>query len=325
MSERPLDYPFQPDAFPEVGYLFNPDTFPAFRPPEPASASHHLMYVPSGAKRFENYLATIARRDFITCVLTDERVTPRFKEWIAPTGLPEIVEAISDFLDRVAQRRGLARRGDLAHVELVPPAKVQDLLPDGHRLEEYLYSAYRRGSAVLKAASMYVRNDLGQEWPWLAHSLAYHLVLRQWEHAVGLTMQFMFPSKPDPPAPGEPLRPTLSEGTSHETNAILRKRWRREIDETLAKRRRIGPPTWHLPLGRPRSDSEQNMPRWTRWLYTDLTTKEVRYQLARSYHDEQDDCPGDGPACHRCYEQVRYGIKRALTILNNTSRPRTQK
>jgi hypothetical protein len=251
-------------------------------------------------------------------------ITPRFKEWIAQIGLPEIVEAIADFLDRVAQRRGLARRGDLSRIERVPLAVVQDLLPEGHRLEERLYRAYRRGSEVLKASSMYVRNDLGQEWPWLAHSLAYHLVLQQWEHAVGLTIQFTFQSKPDPPAPREPLSLTL-EATSHETNAALEKRWLREIKEALAKRRRIGPKAWHLPIGRPRPESERNMPRWTKWLYSDLTTEEVRYQLAQSYHDDRKDCPGDDPPCHSCQEQVRYGIERARTILNNTSRPFTQK
>jgi hypothetical protein len=308
---------------------FNPDKFPEFMPPEyEFSSVLDMMYKPSGSTRFENYLATIAREEFVACLLEDARVTPHFQAWMSRIGVPGIADDIADYLDRVAQRRGLASRGDLARVLPAPLTLIQDLLPEGHRLKDRLYIAYERGNEVLEAACDYVRNDLGQQWRWLAYRLTYHLLLQQWEHAVGLTMHMDWPGYmrwllSDPPL--QPVSATIHwEAGLGESNAAVEKRVIAELRRELAKRRPIKMRGWDLKIGRVRPDSEQNMPRYTRWLYKDLTSKGIRYQLAQSYHDERQDCPGDFPSCP-CQQNVHYGITRALEILNNTSSPFTEK
>ena len=92
------------------------------------------------------------------------------------------------FLDRVADRYGLSRRGDLGRTARPPHISVEDDLPEWYGLQDRLYAAYRRSPEVRNAACTYVSDDLQQPWPWLAYRLTHHVFEQAWEDALGITM-----------------------------------------------------------------------------------------------------------------------------------------
>ena len=326
MNDRPLVYPFNHDAFPAGVHVFNPHKFPEFMPPYHflQAWAIDVMYKPSSSTRFENYLATIAREELITCLLQDEHATPRFEEWMSNIGFTAIAYDISDYLNRVAQRRGLAHRGDIARVSPAPLTLIQDLLPEGYTLQDRLYEAYTRSREVLRTAWSYVIEDLVQQWRWLAYRLTHDLLLQRWEHAVGLKMHRDWRTYSRWLLSKPPLQP--ASGTIHweahlgESDAAVTRRVLAALKVELGKRQPIAMNGCDLKIGRVRADSEKHIPRWTRWLYRDLTTNGARYRLAQLHHETQHDCDGENPACHRCQAEVRYGIDRALTILSNTQK-----
>jgi hypothetical protein len=122
MSDRPVETPYNPHYFPE------------FSPPYPSRTFDDVMYAVSGQNRAENHLITIARDEFLRCWLADERMTARLRTWSATIGLPEIINDVAEFLDRVADRYGFSVRADLGRIPRPPHISVEDLLPEWYGL-----------------------------------------------------------------------------------------------------------------------------------------------------------------------------------------------
>jgi hypothetical protein len=173
------DYPLE--------QVYPPDSFPHFQDPIPLGKFHHVMYDVSGETRVQNHLITLARDTLVSCLHTDARVTEYLQEWSASIGLPAIEHDIADFLDRVAQRFGLARRGDIPRYRRTPDTPIEDLLPEWYRLQDRLYTAYRRAGEVVDAAGACVRDEWRLPWPWLALRLAYDLFEQAYDRALGVS------------------------------------------------------------------------------------------------------------------------------------------
>jgi hypothetical protein len=107
MSDRPVEPPY------------NPHDFPHFEPPYPTKKCSDVMYEVSGETRAENHLITTAQDEFLSCWLNDKRMTARLQTWSASVGLPEIINDVAAFLDRVTDRYGFSRRANLGRI---PPS-----------------------------------------------------------------------------------------------------------------------------------------------------------------------------------------------------------
>ena len=167
---------------------YNPHRFPHFDPPDQNQRLSDVMYAVSGRTRAENHLITIAREEFVLSWLSDTRMLSRLNEWRASVDHPAIVIDIADFLDRVAERYGFSRRADLGRIPAPPQTSIEDFIPEWYRLQDRLYTAYRRGRTAMDAIEIYVRDELRQPWPWLVGRLAHHVFQQAWEQAVGVTM-----------------------------------------------------------------------------------------------------------------------------------------
>jgi len=176
MSNHPAQHPYDPNRFPH------------FESPYMSPRLYDVMYDASGKTRAKNHLIMIARDEFLLCWLSNERMAVRLEGWRASVGLPEIVNDIADFLDRVAGRLGVPRRADLGRIPCTPQALFEDFIPEWCRLQDRLYTAYQRGREVMDATAVYVWNELRQPWPWLAGRLGYQVYRQEWERAKGITI-----------------------------------------------------------------------------------------------------------------------------------------
>ena len=98
------------------------------------------MYVASGKTRAENHLIIIARDEFLSSWLADDRMTACLDAWRASVGLPAIVPDIANFLDRVAERYGFSHRADLGRIPPPPGTPIEDLLPEWCALQDRPYT-----------------------------------------------------------------------------------------------------------------------------------------------------------------------------------------
>jgi hypothetical protein len=136
MSHHPVDPPYEPHRFPN------------FDPPDPSQHFSDVMYAVCGETRAQKRLITLAQDEFFAYVLKDEQILCHLQQSSASIGLSEITTDIAAFLDRVAERYGFSRRGDLGRIPRPPHISVEDLLPEWYGLQDRLYAAYRRSSEV---------------------------------------------------------------------------------------------------------------------------------------------------------------------------------
>jgi hypothetical protein len=305
--------------------LYNPYYFPEFNPPYPSRTFDDVMYAVSGRNRAENHLITIARDEFFLCSRTDERIAARLETWSATIGLPEIINDVAAFLDRVADRYGLSRRGDLGRIPRPPHISVEDLLPEWYGLQDRLYAAYRRSSEVRDAACTYVCDELQQPWPWLAYRLTDHVFQQAWERAEGITMIHQRTSHLDPiwDPRVQPFR-FVFETRHGETVADANLRLMAEARDACANLLPIESESQSLPKGKVRPDRELKTQRNTKWLHLHLIGKVhgpsiSMYSIAKLFHSEQDRRRKhpEFPWCS-CQVDVRKGIKSAQALLDLT-------
>jgi len=311
MSDRPVEPPY------------NPHYFPQFDPPYPSRTFDDVMYAVSGRNRAENHLITIARDEFFLYWCTDERMAARLQTWSASIGLPEIINDIAAFLDRVADRYGLSRRGDLGRIPRPPHISVEDLLPEWYGLQDCLYAAYRRSSEVRDAVCTYVDDELQQPWPWLAYRLTDHIFQQAWERAEGITMIRQRTSHLDPmwEPRVQPFR-FVFETKLHETVAEAKQRlmaearaFCRNIHASKEEKFR------NLPKGSPRKNQQENAIQDARWLYRQLICGATPAEIVTSHHEERRKSGKHtqdlSDACG-CWQRVGRGLRNAMSLLDAT-------
>jgi hypothetical protein len=261
MSNHPAQHPYDPNRFPH------------FESPYMSPRLYDVMYDASGKTRAKNHLIMIARDEFLLCWLSNERMAVRLEGWRASVGLPEIVNDIADFLDRVAGRLGVPRRADLGRIPCTPQALFEDFIPEWCRLQDRLYTAYQRGREVMDATAVYVWNELRQPWPWLAGRLAYHVFQQAWERAMGITLVHQMVSHLDDHIWGPWVQPFrfVFETMPGE---LLTKARQRLMSEAHKAARNLQPDdatkSLSLPKGSPQKKQEDNARRGAGWLYSEL-------------------------------------------------------
>jgi hypothetical protein len=298
---------------------YDPHRFPGFEPPYPSQTFDDVMYAVSGRDRAENHLITIARDQFWRCWLADEHMTVRLQTWSATIGLPEIINDVAAFLDRVADRYGFSRRADLARIPRPPHISVEDLLPEWYGLQDHLYAAYRRSPEVRDAACTYVCDELQQPWPWLAYRLTDHIFQQAWERAEGITMISRRTSHID--AIWEPREQSLRfvfEQKPGEPNAEARNRLIAEVKAACTDSRRREIQSQSVAKGQVREDREPITRRYTGWLYFHLVHKKKVTDLARAFHTERGVNHKTAYRVCSCGPNVRKGLKQAQRLLNLT-------
>jgi hypothetical protein len=313
MSDRPVERSYDPHCFPE------------FEPPYLNQQFDDIMYEVSGRNRAENQLITIARDEFLRCWLADERVTARLQTWGATVGLPEIINDVAAFLDRVTNRYGFSRRADLGRIARPPHISIDDLLPEWYGLQDRLYAAYRRSPEVRDAACTYVCDELQQPWRWLAYRLIAHVFQQAWERAEGITMIRQRTSHLDPIMEPrvQPFR-FVFETRHGETVAEANHRLMAEARAACANLLPIESESQSLPKGKVRPDRELKTQRNTKWLHVHLIGKVHGpsisiYSIAKLFHSKQDRRREhkEFPRCS-CQVDVRKGIKSAQALLDLT-------
>jgi hypothetical protein len=314
MSDRPVKPPYNPHYFPE------------FDPPSPSPTFDDVIYAVLGRTRAENHLITIARDEFFSCWHTDERMAARLQAWSATIGLPEIVNDIAAFLDRVAERYGLSRRGDLGRISRPPHISVEDFLPEWYGLRDRLYAAYRRSPEVRDAACTYVCDELQQQWPWLAYRLTNRVFEQAWDRALGITPVRSRPSHLDDHIYGpyvQPFEYTLKTKPG-ELVAEAKTRFEAEYKAALTNLQPRESKWQSFPKGEVRPDRERKTRRNTKWLYLYLIGKVHGpkisiYSIAKLFHIEPEKRPKHKkfPKCS-CQLDVRTGIKTVQALLDLT-------
>jgi hypothetical protein len=305
-----------------AGHPYNPDRFPHFEPPIPSPKFYDVMHAVSGETRVKNHLITIAREEFLSCLLTNEGVTSRLQGWCANIGLPEIEHDIADFLDRVAQRLDLSHRATLGRTPPPPRTRIEDLLPEWDRLQGRLYTAYCRAPEVVEAACVYVHDELRQSWPWLAFRLTHDMFEQAWERAMGITLVGRRVSYLDDNIFGPLVQPFRSvfETRTGETVTEAKQRRMAEAEEDCNNMQAMeSAAPFNLPKGSLRRDQEPNTRRNTRWLFQFLVCKESKYRIAKAYHGDRRGGRQhkEWPSCS-CQGDVRDGIKGAQVLLDLT-------
>jgi hypothetical protein len=313
MSDCPVEPPY------------NPHDFPCFEPPYPTKKCSDVMYEVSGETRAENHLITTAQDEFLSCWLNDKRMTARLQTWSASVGLPEIINDVAAFLDRVTDRYGFSRRADLGRIPRPPHTSVEDLLPEWYGLQDRLYGAYRSSREIMEATCTYVRDELEQPWPWLAYRLTNHVFEQAWDRALGITPVRSRPSHLDDHIYGPYVQPFeyTFKTKPGELVAEANKRFEAEYKAALTNLQRES--KWQsLPKGKVRPDRERKTRRNTKWLYLYLIGKVHGpkisiYSIAKLFHIEQEKRPKHEkfPECS-CQWDVRTGIKRAQALLDLT-------
>jgi hypothetical protein len=313
--------------------LYNPHYFPHFNPPYPSPRLTDEMYAVSGRTRAQNHLITVARDAFLACCLADEGMTARLQSWSASIGLPEIINDVAAFLDRVADRYGLSRRGELGRIPRPPDISVDDFLPEWHTLQDRLYAGYRRFPEVLKVAFGYVGDELQQPWRWLAFRLTYHVFDKAWQRAMGVRMIERRTSHLDPmwePQAG-PFR-FVFETRCGETVPEAKRRLMAEALEASrdihtdqdAHREDRSIHSYGLPKGSPRKDREANAIQDAQWLYRQLICGDSAAQIAESYHQREKHKQDFSNSCG-CRQRVDRGLRNAILLLDGTPLSSTDK
>jgi hypothetical protein len=284
------------------------------------------MYDVSGQTRAENHLITIAREEFLSCWLADERMATRVQGWNASIGLPAIVADVADFLDRVTKRYGFSRRADLGRIPRPIHVSIEDFLPEWCTLQDHLYAAYRRSTEVMNAACTYVRDELQQEWPWLVCQLTNYVFEQAWDRALGITPVRSRPSHLDDNIYGPYVQP-FEYTFKTKPGELLVEATKRYDTEYMAGRTNLQPiesERRSLPKGKVRTDRERKTRRDTKWFYLYLVGKVhgpkiSMYSLAKVLHSEQEKHRKHKkfPGCS-CQVDVRTGIKRAQALLDLT-------
>jgi hypothetical protein len=311
MSDRPVEPLYNP-------HYYNPHYFPQFYPPYVNPKLDDEMYAVSGRTRAKNHLITIARDEFLLWLLADERMTARLQVWSASIGLPEIINDVAAFLDRVADRYGLSRRGNLGRSPRPPHISVEDFLPEWCTLQDRLYAAYRRFSEVLKIAFGYVRDELRQPWRWLAFRLTYHVFQHAWERALGINPIYQRTSHLDPM--WEPLaQPFRFVFETRHGETVAEAKQRRMV-EALEDCRNIHASekekSRSLPKGSPRKNQQDNAIQDAQWLYHQLICGDIQAQIAKSYHDTRKEHKQPFSNACGCWQRVGRGLRNALLLLD---------
>ena len=313
MSNHPVESPYNPDRFPE------------FEPLYPSQQFSNIMYDVSGQTRAEKHLITIARDTFLACWLNDERMSARLQAWNASVGLPEIINDVAAFLDRVTDRYGFSRHADLYRIPRPPHISVEDLLPKWYELQDRLYAAYRRSPEVRDAACTYVRDELQQPWPWLAGQLTNHVFEQAWDHALGITPERSRPSHLDDHIYGPYVQPFEYTFKTKPGELVAEANKRFEAESKAARANLQPESNWQgPPKGEVRLDRERKTRRNTKWLYLYLIGKVHGpgisiYSIAELFHSEQEKRSKHKkfPGCS-CQGVVRTGIKSAQALLDLT-------
>ena len=305
---------------------YDPHRFPHFEAPDPHQRFNNVMYAVSGRTRAENHLITTAQDEFLSRWLNDERMTVQLEIWSVSIGLPEIINDVAAFLDRVAKRYGLSHRGDLGRRPRPPDISVEDFLPKWCTLQDRLYAAYRRSPEVRDAACAYVCDELQQSWPWFAYRLTNHVFEQAWDRALGITPKRSRTSYLDDHVYGpyvEPFEYTFKTKPG-ELLAEADKRFEAEYKTARASLQPRESDRQSLPKGAIRPDRERKTRRNTEWLYLYLIgqvhgPKISIYRLAKGFHREQAMRPTHFtfPTCS-CQVDVRKGIKSAQELLDRT-------
>jgi hypothetical protein len=308
MSDHPVEPPY------------NPHYFPDFDPPYPSQQFNDVMYKVSGRTRAENHLITLAQDEFLSCWLNDERMAARLQTWSASIGLPEIINDIAAFLDRVADLYGLSRRGDLGRIPRPSHISVEALLPEWYELQDRLYAAYRRSPEIRDAACTYVCDELQKPWCWLAYRLTNHVFEQAWDRALGIMPVRSRPSHLDDHIYGpyvQPLEHTLKTKPG-ELVYEATKRLDAEYKAFRANLQSTECELKSLPKGKARSDREHKTRQYAKWLYFHLIHNKEPTALARTFHTERQERGKHQKAFRSCacLQDVKYGLEQAEQLLN---------
>jgi hypothetical protein len=315
VSDHPAEHRSNPDASLEVVYF-------RFDDPHPNQSFFDAMYEVSGRTRVEKHLITIAREEFVSLLLKDEKVISRLQTWISTIDLPAIANDVADFLDRVAHRCGLPHRRALNRAPHPLQTLVEDLLPEYHRLEDRLRTAYECCPEVVRAARVYVHEELGQPCLWLALRLTQHVFETEWERAIGIRRVSRRPSELDDNIHEPPVQSYRSVFETRPGETLPEAKQRR-MAEALEDCGNMQPePAWpeiYIPKGVLRKNQEDITKRNTRWLYQHLICRESKYRIAQSYHNQRQDQDEhrknkDFPKCS-CQVDVGQGINKAEQLL----------
>ena len=298
------------------GYRYPHDCFPFFDGPVPHPRFYKMMYDVSGETRVESHLITLARGILLSHVRTDEHLAARLQDWSASIGLPAIEHDIADFLDRVARRLSLSRRGDLARHRRTPDTLIEDFLPEWDGLQDRLYAAYGRAGEVVDAAWMCIRDELQLPCPWLAFRLTYDLFDQAHERALGATFIRQRTSYLDDCVYGPFVPHVTFPGFETTHGERLDEAIQRYMDAVREHCNTLRSMAIGLPKGVLRKDHEGNTRRNVRWVYEHRVCQKRRYQIAKAYHAERPNKDHDGvfPRCS-CYQNVKDGIKDAERLL----------
>jgi hypothetical protein len=307
------DYPLE--------QLYPPDRFPHFQGPIASTKLSEVMYDVSGKTRVEKQLRTIAREELLACLRTNQQLTALLQEWSVNVGLPAIEHDIADFLDRVARRFGLARRGDLARHRRTPDTPIEDLLPEWYRLQDRLYTAYRRAGEVMGAAEACVRDAWQLPWLWLACRLAFDLFTQAHERALGVTFVRQRTSYLDDHVWGSYLPPVSFLGFKHKDWGLLdqaiQQFWdaAREIVDNMRAMAVTVP--GDLPKGQWREDRERKTRRNVQWFYEYRICGKSAYEIAHARHANMGEKhPKAFPKSCSCRKTVTMGLKVAEQLLS---------
>jgi hypothetical protein len=282
------DYPLE-----QLKQLYPPDQFPYFQPPICFGKLYDVMHAVSGETRVQRHLSTLARETLLSHLRTNERLTAYLQEWSASIGLPEIERDISDFLDQVARRFGLSRRGSLVGLPRPAHMPIEDFLPQWYRLQARLYAAYDRAGEVMDVACTYVRDELQLPWPWLAFRLSFDLFDQAHERAIGITFVRRSSSYLDDYVYGPHVPhvtfPAFETRDGEPLEVAIRRCMdaAREHCNTLRAMARLLP--GDLPKGMLRTDQEGNTRRNVWWFYEHRICQKTKYQIAKAYHAERSD------------------------------------
>jgi hypothetical protein len=300
--------------------LYPPDQFPYFQGPTALGKLGHVMYDVSGETRAQNHLITLARDTLLSYLHTDARITAHLQEWRASIGLPEIEHDIADFLDRVARRFGLARRGDLARHRRTPDTPIEDLLPEWYRLQARLYAAYGRVREVVEVACACVC-EWKLPWPWLAFRLTFDLFEQAHERAVGITFVRQRTSYLDDHVWGPWVPHMTFPGFETRDGEPLHEAIQRRMDAAredcnILRAMAIASPV-DLPKGRRQGDQESKTRRNVRWVYEERICQKSRYEIAKAHHAERPDKTRHKKAFPKCScrQNVIDGIEAAERVL----------
>ena len=250
-------------------------------------------------------------------------MTTRLEQWRTTVGLPEIVNDIAWFLDRVAVRYGFSRRADLGgHLPRPPQVPVEDFLPEWCMLQERLYTAYRRAREVVDAVEEYIHHELQQPWPWLMGRLSHHVFQQAWEQALGIILVHSRTSPLDPL--WEPSVQDFRFVFETKPGETVVEAQRRLMAEARHARKNVyatdGPQAWWniSKKGYPRKNQQKNVLQDTKWLYRHLIDGDIGRQIAQSWHHQRTQhTQGFSMSCG-CERRVYHGLKNAAKLLSST-------